>query len=89
MGLVALGVLAAVLALRPGSLRDLAAVGRGAAIATVVFVLGLLSFALSAGQVERVIFGLLIVVFLIVEPLGLYGIWFRIRNYWKAWPFSY
>jgi branched-chain amino acid transport system permease protein len=26
---------------------------------------------------------------LIFEPLGLYGIWLRVRNYWKGWPFSY
>ncbi len=44
---------------------------------------------LTVGQLERVAFGLLIVVFIIVEPLGLYGIWLRIRNYWKAFPFSY
>ncbi len=43
----------------------------------------------SAAQFEQILFGLLIVVFLIFEPLGLYGIWIRIRNYWKAWPFSY
>jgi branched-chain amino acid transport system permease protein len=35
------------------------------------------------------IFGILIVVFLIFEPLGLYGIWLRIKSYWKRWPFSY
>lgn len=35
------------------------------------------------------LFGLLIVVFLIFEPLGFFGIWIRIRNYWKGWPFSY
>lgn len=34
-------------------------------------------------------YGLLIIVFLIFEPLGLYGIWVSIRNYWKGWPFSY
>lgn len=44
---------------------------------------------LTVIQVEQILFGLLIVVFLIVEPMGLYGIWIRIRNYWKAWPFSY
>lgn len=44
---------------------------------------------LSIFQLNIVIFGVLIVVFLIVEPLGLYGIWIRIRNYWKGWPFSY
>ena len=36
-----------------------------------------------------VIFGVLIIIFLIFEPLGLYGVWVRIRNYWKRWPFSY
>ena len=35
------------------------------------------------------LFGILIVVFLIFEPLGFFGIWLRIRNYWKGWPFSY
>jgi branched-chain amino acid transport system permease protein len=44
---------------------------------------------LSPSQVERILFGILIIVFLIFEPLGLYGIWIRVRNYWKAWPFSY
>lgn len=40
-------------------------------------------------QVEAILYGLLIILFLIFEPRGLYGIWIRIRNYWKAWPFSY
>ena len=41
------------------------------------------------GQIERIIFGLFIILFLIFEPRGLWGIWFRLRNYFKAWPFSY
>ncbi|NND04274.1 MAG: branched-chain amino acid ABC transporter permease [Acidimicrobiia bacterium] len=44
---------------------------------------------LSIFQANTVIYGLLIAVFLIFEPLGLYGIWLRIRNYWKGWPFTY
>ena len=44
---------------------------------------------LTSPQVEEMLFGALIIVFLIVEPLGLYGLWIRIRNYFKAWPFSY
>jgi branched-chain amino acid transport system permease protein len=44
---------------------------------------------LNVDQLNFVLFGLLIVVFLIFEPLGLYGIWLRIRNYWKGWPFTY
>ena len=47
------------------------------------------SLALSTGQIERIIFGLFIILFLIFEPRGLWGIWFRLRNYFKAWPFSY
>jgi len=38
---------------------------------------------------NQAIFGLLIVVFLMVEPLGLAEIWRRIKAYFGAWPFSY
>jgi len=44
---------------------------------------------LSVFQLNLVLYGLLIILFLIFEPLGLYGIWIRIRNYWKGWPFTY
>jgi branched-chain amino acid transport system permease protein len=44
---------------------------------------------LSVFQLNQVIYGLLIIGFLIFEPLGLYGIWIKIRNYWKGWPFTY
>ncbi|MEQ4304599.1 branched-chain amino acid ABC transporter permease [Plantactinospora sp. B6F1] len=40
-------------------------------------------------QVETILYGVLLVVFLIFEPRGLFGIWVRVRNYWKTWPFSY
>lgn len=43
----------------------------------------------TLAQMESILFGGLIITFLIFEPLGLYGIWIRVRNYWKAWPFSY
>jgi branched-chain amino acid transport system permease protein len=35
------------------------------------------------------LYGILIVVFLIFEPLGLYGIWLNIKSYFRRWPFSY
>lgn len=44
---------------------------------------------LSVALFNQVIYGLLIIGFLIFEPLGLYGIWLRVRNYWKGWPFTY
>lgn len=46
-------------------------------------------FGLNEQIIEGILSGLLIIVFLIVEPRGLFGVWFRIRNYFKAWPFSY
>lgn len=40
-------------------------------------------------QLQSILFGVLIVVFLILEPRGLFGLWHRIRTFFKAWPFSY
>lgn len=40
-------------------------------------------------QLESILYGLLIVGFLLFEPRGLFGIWVRISTYWKAWPFSH
>lgn len=38
---------------------------------------------------EQIMYGVLIVAFLLFEPRGLFGIWHRIRTYWKSFPFSY
>jgi branched-chain amino acid transport system permease protein len=38
---------------------------------------------------STILFGLFIIVFLVFEPLGLFGLWIRARNYWKGWPFTY
>lgn len=40
-------------------------------------------------QLQTIVFGLLIVLFIALEPRGLFGLWIRVRNYFKAWPFSY
>lgn len=34
-------------------------------------------------------FGLIMIVFLVLEPMGLVGIWQRIRDYFMLWPFKY
>lgn len=73
--------------------------GLGASIAGVVVSTGANDFGLvgtsaigpglSVFQLNLLLYGLLIILFLLFEPLGLYGIWLRIRNYWKGWPFTY
>lgn len=40
-------------------------------------------------QLQTIIFGVLIILFITLEPRGLYGLWVRVRNYFMAWPFSY
>lgn len=44
---------------------------------------------ISVSALNQAVFGLLIVVFLVVEPRGLAGIWLRVKAYFTSWPFSY
>ncbi|MFF2270951.1 branched-chain amino acid ABC transporter permease [Agromyces sp. NPDC058136] len=44
---------------------------------------------LNVFQLQTIIFGVLIVVFITLEPRGLFGLWVRVRNYFASWPFSY
>lgn len=41
------------------------------------------------GAIAVIAYGLVIIFFLLFEPDGLYGIWLRIKRYWKPWPFTY
>lgn len=43
----------------------------------------------NVSHMQFVLYGLLIIGFLILEPRGLFGIWHRIRTWWKSYPFSY
>ncbi len=45
--------------------------------------------SLSSSQQSTLLFALLVIAALIFEPMGLYGIWLRIKRYFMAWPFSY
>jgi branched-chain amino acid transport system permease protein len=40
-------------------------------------------------SIREVVFGLVIILFLVFEPDGLAARWRTIRAYWKLWPFSY
>ncbi|MBN8205164.1 branched-chain amino acid ABC transporter permease [Microbacterium esteraromaticum] len=44
---------------------------------------------LNVFQLQTIVFGVLIILFITLEPRGLFGLWVRVRNYFKAWPFSY
>lgn len=44
---------------------------------------------IAVASLNRMIFGALIIGFLIFEPRGLAAIWLRAKAYFKTWPFSY
>lgn len=44
---------------------------------------------LSSSQQSTLLFAVLVILILNFEPLGLYGIWLRIKRYFLAWPFRY
>lgn len=44
---------------------------------------------LTSSQQQRMLLAIVVGAFLMTEPLGLYGIWLRIRVYFMAWPFRY
>jgi len=46
-------------------------------------------FVTRLADLQSSVYGLVIVLFLIFEPTGLFGLWIRVKNYWLAWPYSY
>jgi branched-chain amino acid transport system permease protein len=43
----------------------------------------------TVGELNGILFGLFIVLFLLFEPRGLAALWFRIKTWFMTWPFSY
>jgi branched-chain amino acid transport system permease protein len=71
---------AAFITLMPAGIRDaLEALKR----------LGLPGTLGSFSYAREIIFGLVIVLFLIFEPEGLYRMWRRVKDYFRLWPFAY
>ena len=47
------------------------------------------NFTIHAGPMKELVFGGLIISFIIFEPEGLVGVWIKIRDYFKIWPLPY
>ncbi len=71
---------AAFITLMPAAVRDaldlLRSLGVGGSIGNFAYA-------------REIIFGLVIVLFLIFEPEGLYRMWRRTKDYFRLWPFAY
>ena len=41
----------------------------------------------GVSNIQLIIYGLIMVMIMLFEPLGIYGFWIRTKIYWKTWPF--
>ncbi len=41
----------------------------------------------GVSNIQYIVFGSILILIMLFEPLGLYGIWIRMKKYWKTWPF--
>ncbi|MEN8244119.1 MAG: branched-chain amino acid ABC transporter permease [Thermodesulfobacteriota bacterium] len=41
----------------------------------------------GVSNIQLIIFGLILVLIMLFEPLGIFGMWIRTKKYWKMWPF--
>ncbi len=41
----------------------------------------------GVSNIQFIVFGTIMILIIVFEPLGLYGFWIRTKKYWKTWPF--
>jgi len=41
----------------------------------------------GVSNIQFILFGLIMVLIMLFEPLGIFGFWIRTKKYWKMWPF--
>jgi branched-chain amino acid transport system permease protein len=41
----------------------------------------------GVSNIQYIVFGLIMILIMLFEPLGIYGIWIRAKKYWMTWPF--
>lgn len=41
----------------------------------------------GVSNIQLIVFGLILILIMLFEPLGIFGIWIRTKKYWKTWPF--
>ena len=56
------------------------------ALLGAAFVTGIEVWLSSLRSWSQFVFGMVVIFLMVVEPLGLYGRWLKIRQFWKTWP---
>lgn len=82
MGSIAGAILMTYLDVRLQAIQDIPGIGE--------FLVSFSEQYMSMGGISNVaiiVYGLIMVLIILFEPLGIFGIWMRIKKYWKTYPF--
>jgi branched-chain amino acid transport system permease protein len=41
----------------------------------------------GVSNIQLIVFGLILILIMVFEPHGIFGLWIRVKKYWKTWPF--
>jgi branched-chain amino acid transport system permease protein len=41
----------------------------------------------GVSNIQFIVFGTIMILIMLFEPLGLFGVWIRTKKYWRTWPF--
>ncbi|MFH1155206.1 MAG: branched-chain amino acid ABC transporter permease [Pseudomonadota bacterium] len=41
----------------------------------------------GVSNIQYIVFGTIMILIMVFEPMGLFGVWIRTKKYWRTWPF--
>jgi branched-chain amino acid transport system permease protein len=82
MGSIAGAALMTYLDIKLQAIQDLPAIGP----ALVAFSQKYMSVG-GISNIAVIVYGLIMILIVLFEPLGIFGFWIRCKKYWKTWPF--
>ncbi len=82
MGSIAGAALMTYLDIKLQAIQDIPAIGP----ALVAFSQKYMSIG-GISNIAVIVYGLIMVLIVLFEPLGIFGFWIRTKKYWKTWPF--
>ena len=82
MGSIAGAALMTFLDIKLQAIQDIPAIGP----ALVTFSQKYMSVA-GISNIAVIVYGLIMILIVLFEPLGIFGFWIRTKRYWKTWPF--
>jgi branched-chain amino acid transport system permease protein len=82
MGSIAGAALMTFLDIKLQAIQDIPAIGS----ALVTFSQKYMSIG-GISNIAVIVYGLIMILIVLFEPLGIFGFWIRTKKYWKTWPF--